>query len=383
MPYRAERRRLSTAYFLYFVGIGLYQPYFPAYLRGRGLTTVEIGWLLSLAPLFRGLLPTVFGYLADRVRGPQFWGLVTAWAMTTGLAVLALGPGWPPLLFGAAVYFMGSSATIPLLDASTVSHLGRTRARFGHIRLWGSVGYIVSAFGLGVAFPALPPALIAAALVGAHLLFATYVTVERLEDAAPGRPSLREVGALLGEPAVALLLIAIALNRLSSAPYLGFYTLFAQDLGFGGDVVAWTWGIAVTVEVGVMFLVDRWVDRFGATRVMACGFLVEALRFYAYSRTTSATALLWLAPGHGIAFTMGYVAGVRRVMQIIPDRLRATGQGLAAAATGLGQTAGFVLAGYLHEHAGNARMWLMAAAVGLVATVAALAAGRFAPSKPT
>jgi PPP family 3-phenylpropionic acid transporter len=369
---KQERRRISIAYFLYFATLGLYLPYFPAYLRERGLSATEIGLLLSLGPLFRGILPPGFGYLADRVRGPHFWGVVTAWLMTAGIGVVMLGDGFPWLLAGMTVYFMANSATIPLLDASALNFLARTPGKFGVLRLWGSVGFILTSLGLGALYPDLPAITIAVGLLASHVVFAFYLTSARLEEAPPARPGWREVGRLLRLPALVLLLTGLFLNRVASAPFVGFYTIFVRDVGLGGEIVALTWGIAVTVEVGIMLIVDRLIDRFGAMRILAVGFLLEALRWFAYASFHSKTALLLLAPGHGIAFTLGYVATVRRAIELVPERLRATGQGLAAGATGFGQMTGLILAGYLQEHFGNQVMFQSAGVIGMLAVAIAL-----------
>lgn len=370
------RTRISGAYFLYFVTLGLYLPYFPAYLRERGLSTVHIGWLLAIGPLARGVLPPVFGFLADRFKGPHFWGVVTAWGMAAGMLCVQAGDGLTLLLLGVVIYYVGNAATIPLLDATALAYLSRTTGRFGALRLWGSLGFIVTSFGLGVLFPALPMALISASLLASHLLFAGYVTAAPVEEAAPQRPAAGELRALLASAPLLALMLGLFLNRVASASFVGFYTIYVQDLGLPGDVVAWTWGIAVTVEVGIMLVVDRLIDRYGAGKVLTAGFLLEALRFGAYAFVTSRAGLLALAPGHGIAFTLGYVATVRLALQIVPDRLRATGQGLAAAATGFGQTAGLVLAGYLQTRYGNQGMYLAAGLIGLAGALVAARAAR-------
>ncbi|MGH9900762.1 MAG: MFS transporter, partial [Pyrinomonadaceae bacterium] len=268
---KAERRQLSVAYFLYFATAGLFLPYFPSYLRARGVDGVRIGWILALGPLMRVAVPPLLGFLADRARGPRFWGMVAAWGAVTALAVVWAGDGYAMLLLGAFLYSTFTAPAIPLLDASTVQYMGRTASRFGHIRLWGSVGFVVCSFGLGFAFPGLPAAVIIVSLVGSHLLFALFISAARIEDAPAARPHWRELPQLLRKSSVWLLLLTLFLNRAASAPFNGFYTLFVQEGGLGGGVVAWTWGIAITAEIALMTAVDRYIDRFGTGRVLAAG----------------------------------------------------------------------------------------------------------------
>ena len=201
-------------------------------------------------------------------------------------------------------------------------------------------------------------------LVVAHVLFALFVTLARVKDAPPGRPESGEVPALLRNPGIWLLLGALFLNRVASSQFNGFYTLFVGELELGGDVVAWTWGIAITTEICVMLVVDRWIDRFGFLQVLCFGALLEAVRWVCYAFVGTAAGLLLLAPLHGVAFAAMHVAWVRGVTDLVPEKMRSMSQGLGTAAMGLGQVVGLVGAGYLMSAVGSRSTFLVSALVG-------------------
>ena len=369
----SARLQLSLAYFLFFVTLGLVFPYFPAYLSARGLDAVAIGWVLALGPLARIFVPPLLGLAADRRRGPRFWGVVAAWGALAGM-LLMWAPGGLWLLFaGAVVHALFNAPSMPLLDATTLAH---DAAHFGRIRLWGSVGYVLTSFGLGTIYPQLPPGVIIASCVGSLLLFAVFLSVARVEDAPAPRSDWGELPRVLRGRAVWLLLLSLLLTRMAAGPFTGFYIIFVGERGFGGDVVALTWGIAITTEVCVMFAIDRLIDRFGTARVLAAGVLLDGLRWLSYAFITTRAGLLAVAPAHGLAFAMLYVAGVRALTAVIPREFRALGQGLGAAAQAWGLAAGLILAGYLYKTSGSRVMFTAAGIVGLAGAVCALAFGR-------
>ena len=371
--------RMSAAYFLYFVAFGLYVPYFPAYLRGRGLDAAAVGWFVALAPLSRVVVPPLVGLVADRRGGPRRWGAVCAWGGVAGLALAAGVPGVPALLAGTFLFSAFTAPTIPLLDSAAV----RAGARgFGTIRLWGSLGYLLTSFGLGYFFPALPGAAVLAAMLGAQALFAAYVSLPvGGEEPAASRFPWGEVRLVARDARVGLLLSTLFLNRVASAPFNGFYTLFVQDAGLSGRVVALTWGVAITAEVGAMMFVDRALGRFGTGAVLAAGVGLEAARWLAYAFVRTEGGLLLLAPLHGLAFCMVYVAGVRCAAEVVPAGLRSLGQGVSATAAGLGQAMGIVAAGYLYEGAGPQATFAAAGATGALAVLSALLLGRAAAAR--
>lgn len=367
---------MTAAYFLYFITLGLYAPYFPVYLRGRGLDAVEIGWVLALNPLMRVVFPPVLGLLADRTRGPRFWGMVTAWGGGAGLCLVGLSGDTHLLILGSLCYFIFTAPIIPLLDAAAVqrsSNAANTNNRYGHVRLWGSIGYMVTSLGLGILYPQMPSHVIAVSFIAAHILFAVYISVAPTGETPPARdPGWHHAASLLRSSKIWLLLSTLFLNRVASAPFYGFYTIFVQESGLSGEVVAWTWGLAVTTEIIAMLVIDRFIDRMGTARVLAFGVCLEAARWFVYSAVESQTALLLLAPLHGIAFTALYVASVRELAELIPARLRSLGQGLGAAANGLGQVVGLVIAGYAHQMIGNRGMFFIGGCAGLLACANAL-----------
>jgi PPP family 3-phenylpropionic acid transporter len=372
-------RLLATAYFLFFVNFGLFVPYFPLYLSERGFSAVEIGGLLALGPLMRTGVPPLLGLLADRNRGPGFWGTVAAWGAVLGLALVWLGADARLLILGLAAFFLCTAPALPLLDVQVIRNIERTGSKFGRIRLWGSAGYVLASTGFGLAFKDTPAHLIAVSLVCSYAVFALFLSLARMEDVPPSRPDWRELPAMLRSPGIVTLLAALFLNRVASAPFNGYYSIFVKESGLDGRVVALTWGIAVVTEIVAMLFVDRWIDRFGYKRVLVFGVLLEAVRWFAFSQLHSEPALLLLAPTHGLAFATFLIASIRGIAELVPERFRSLGQGLVAAASGLGQVVGYASMGFLHDAAGNAGMFFVAGVVGLVATATALSLRRQEP----
>lgn len=387
----SEQQQLATSYFLYFLTLGLYGPYFPSYLRLHGIEGIRLGWVLAVLPMMRAVLPPLLGFVADRRRGPRFWNIVVAWGAVLALGVLIClsrtASSW--LLVGIVCYYIFTAPTNALLDASTVQLLRRTGSSnssssggFGRVRLWGSAGFILSSFGLGLLYPQLPAAAIITSLMCAHIIFAVFISLPRWNANDPPaeqpteHPSWRDLPGLVGNANVWLVLSTLFLNRLAGTPFYGFYTIFVQDSGLGGDVVALTWGLAVSTEIAAMLAVDRFIDRLGYRNVLAGGVFLEAVRWFAYAAVDSELGLLLLAPAHGVAFAMLYVAGVRALTENIPQNLSSVGQGVGAAASAAGQVIGYVAAGYLQQNVGNKRMFLAAGCIGMIATANALLVGR-------
>jgi MFS transporter, PPP family, 3-phenylpropionic acid transporter len=328
---------LAIAYFLYFVTSGIYLPYFPPYLKYRDLNATDIGLVLSIGPVMRMVMPPLLGFMADKFKGPHFWALITAWIGAGGLLVVSLSgnPTW--LLAGVVVYLFGISASIPLLDSAVFKQLENSSTRYGHIRLWGSAGFLVTSAGVGILFPSLPAAVIITSLLATHLLFAFFTSICRVEEVTPEPVRWREVLVLVRNKKILLLLLTIFINRVASGPFSGFFSIFVQEVGQDGRIVALTWALGVGLEIVVMLFIDRLIDRFGTGNILAIGVLLESIRWIGYAVSGTLLSLILLAPVHGLAFPMMYVPSVRGIKKVTPEHFRSVGQGLGAAASGFGQ----------------------------------------------
>ena len=97
-----------------------------------------------------------WGWLGDRSGRPVY--LVRIGAFGGGLCFLGvlLEPGFWGLLVVMLAFTFFWNAVLPLYEVITLSRLGEDRHRYGQIRLWGSVGFIVAVGALGALLDLVP-----------------------------------------------------------------------------------------------------------------------------------------------------------------------------------------------------------------------------------
>lgn len=144
--------RIAGFYFFYYAFVGMFAPYWSLYLKSIHFDAIEISILMSIQPVMRMLAPGIWGWLADRT-GKRL--LVVQIAATSSamfyLGVFVTTSFWGMFLVLTLMAFFWS-ASMPLVEATTMSYLGKNTAHYGRIRSWGSIGFIVSVVGLGYAF---------------------------------------------------------------------------------------------------------------------------------------------------------------------------------------------------------------------------------------
>lgn len=372
----APASRLRLVYFLYYGGVGVFLPYFGAYLRGLGFSGKQIGFVQMLPSLLSPAVAVSWAWYADHRSTPaRALRLATGWA---ALAVLLLPFAGAPWQVGAVIALMslGDRAIVPLTDSMTLEHCREhAGTSYARIRLFGSLGFIGLTLVAGRLLtlrgnrPAdlLVPVVTAACVVG-------IAWVARGAPQPPHhgeRPAPGGLLALLADRRLLLFLGAAALHWAACAPYHLFFGVHVRDLGLPADVTGIGMGIGVVAEILALLWYPRLAALFSQRVLFAVAFVGSAVRWFLLSRATGAVAVAGLQAFHGLTFGVFWGTAMQGIAALVPSRLRATGQALFTAVVfGGGNAIGYALTGVGYDRLGGAGP---AYAIAAVAELVALA----------
>ena len=371
-------RRFGGLSFAYFAAIGLFNPYAPLWFQSLGFSTLVIGGIASLQSWTRIVAPYAWSWAGDHSgRRTELIRLATAGALLSALGLLGV-QGAVPVALMTTLLFVANSGVVPLYETS-LAHLlntpsGMDTTRYGRVRVWGSVGFIVSvtAFGallewagIGI-FPAFVAAMNALMLLAAWRLPTTRAEARHDEPAPPVLPLLRR-------PEVAWLFVSIGFTVLAHSSLYAFFSLYLVALGYGKLAVGALWAVSVAVEIAFFWFQGRWFPLLTPHRWLQVVAVVTALRFVATAGLGAWAPVLVLAQlTHAITFGAHHLACIAEVNRLFPGRLRGRGQALyTTLGYGVPGVLGGVGGGWLISHLGFAAVFWAAAACGGVAWLAA------------
>lgn len=357
--------RLSVFYFLFFLTVGVSLPFMPAYFASLGLTASQIGVLLSVSPVFALFAPPLWGQLADRTGRPGLVLLILCVGALLGYTVLLGASTFTTALLSMALYAVFGSSVTAIVDSLSLQHLARGGGTYGHIRRWGSFGFVIATLSFGYSIAQVdrltvlvPIAFLAAAAAWCALTLAR--APRRVATEGP-RPSFTAAARLLSNRELVLLLLATTLHWVASTPYHGSLSTHYTALGLAPWAIGLTAGVAVSSEVVVMTLWPRWSQRVSARHLLMLSFGLSALRWWGMALTSDVLWLTALALLHGFSFGAYYVASVAEVARHVPESMRSTGQALFNAITfGLGGLVGYSGSGALYAHVGGHQLFAIA-----------------------
>lgn len=376
--------RAALTYVVYFAAFGSSWPYLPVYYRDLGLDLGTIGLLAALAAATQLIGSPIWGGVADRFPRSRLVLPAAAVVAVVGASVLVGAATLPGVAVGALVLALGGAGIGPLLDARTLDILGADRIRYGQLRAWGSLAFVVGAWLVGGLIDAR----------GSDGLFLAYIpmlgltalitlTLPRRSPATRTVSIFRGAWSLIRAPEMRLFLFGALLVWTMLQAANSFYSIQIVALGGSAQTVGLAWAVGALIEVPLMFGFPRLAERFGAERLLVVGAAAFAVRAAAAALATDATTLVLIAPIEGLAFALFFVGGVAYVASRASSELAATAQGVYAGMAGLASIIGSALGGIVAGALSIASLFAVAAVCsGVAAAVIAFAVRSRTPAGP-
>jgi PPP family 3-phenylpropionic acid transporter len=364
-------RRYSLFYFCYYAALGAFTPYMTPWVESLGHGSLVVGAVWGLWYATRIVGPPTWTALTHRSRRQGTWFVAGAVATLAVWACFLGAHGAVALLLVMASWGLLYNALMPQFEAMTLAALGSDRQRYGRIRVWGSIGFLVIAstygslldrFGTG-AFIWLSLPLMAATALAAW--------PHRTDPPASEGPSPRFDAALWARPGVRSFLAVALLMQLGFGPFYVYYTKHMTMHGHDGLAVGVLWGIGVAVEIALFWQAPRVIARVGAQRLIAACVALTVLRWAATAAFAASFPIMAAMQAlHALSFAMFHACCMYRMAELFPGAMGKHGQSLLYGfSSGVGGVLGAGLAAGLWELGGGEAAF----AGGAVATAVALA----------
>lgn len=366
--------------FAYFASIGLFNPYAPLWFQSLGFSTLAIGAIASLQSWTRVVVPYAWSWVGDHwgrgARRVDLLRVATALIVAASLGLLGFtDPAAVTVI--VVLIFLANGAVVPLSEAAVAQHLttgeGFDVGRYGRVRMWGSVGFLVAVSVFGVLLQATGIAALPAFVVLMFvLLAASSWGLPRKAGAAAATHTAGQAGVwrVLAQPAVAWFFAGMFFTVLAHTALYAFLSLYLDALGYGKGAVGALWAVSVAVEIAFFWTQGRWFARWTAHTWLVVAALASVLRFAAMALFGGGWLVLGLAQSlHAFTFAAHHAACISVIDRHFRGPLRGRGQALyATLGYGLSGVIGGVAGGAISQRWGFPAVFAAAALVSLVAT---------------
>jgi len=364
--------RLSGFYLFYFALLGATAPFLAMYFDHLGFASARIGELVAIPMLMRCIAPNLWGWLGDhtgqRLAIVRFGALCTLGCFS--LIFVSKTYAWLAMVMALHAFFW--HAVLPQFETITLAHLHAQPARYSQVRLWGSIGFILTVVGMGRLYEwwsldAYPYALV---VIMAGIVAASFWVPNIQPQVDPRRPAGEGFLSQLLRPGVLAFYVCVALMQVSHGPYYTFLSLHLEHLGYSRGVIGVLWAVGVVAEVLMFLAMSRILGRYSVRQVLAASFLLAALRWVLLGSFADHLGLLVLAQlMHAATFGSFHAACIHFVQRTFGGRQQGQGQALYAALAGTGGALGALYSGYSWNSLGPATTFALASLAALAAAV--------------
>jgi PPP family 3-phenylpropionic acid transporter len=272
-----------------------------------------------------------------------------------------------------------TSGQAPICEALMLSEMKGDLTYYGRIRMWGSIGFIVSVTVASLALERY--GIVTLPWVAAALLVFTIGAAFRLRD-VPRRvhkeapPLLR---ALLRRREVIAFFASTALMVSAHASLYTFYSLYLERSGYSKTVIGAMWSLGVLAEVLLFYFQAPLFKRWGAMRMMYLALGTAVVRFVMIG---AGSHMLWLLVAaqlmHALTFALHHSSSVMTLQRWFSGPLQARGQALYMSISyGIGGSLGGLFLAQWWERAGAESVYYMAAVLALLSSAAAMLSFRW------
>ncbi|OYX79955.1 MAG: hypothetical protein B7Y77_01195, partial [Bradyrhizobium sp. 35-63-5] len=141
--------RLAALYATIFVLSGIQLPFFPVWLKAKGLDAGTIGVVLAVPMLVRVFAIPVATRSADRHDALRAAIVIASMLSVAGYLLVGLAEGAAAILLTFVLASLAVTPVMPLTETYALRGLSARGRAYGPVRLWGSLAFIGGSFGAG------------------------------------------------------------------------------------------------------------------------------------------------------------------------------------------------------------------------------------------
>jgi len=361
--------RLSSFYFFYFGTLGAMMPYWGLYLQSLGFEAQAIGELIAIIMATKMIAPNIWGWLADRSQCHIRLVRISSFLASICFTGIFWGHSYYWLAFIMILFSFFWNAALPQFEATTLAHLGQHARRYSHIRLWGSIGFILTVGLFGHLFEHIDIQFLPWFILGllSSIGLSSLLVPEAHKASASGIPVAFHQ--ILRQPAVIALFSVFLLMQASHGPYYAFYSIYLEEYDYSRQLIGQLWALGVIAEVGVFLLMHHLLERYNLKKLLIISLALTGLRWLLIGYYVNNLTILTLAQlFHAASFGMYHGVAMQFIRNYFTDHHLGRAQALYSSLSfGAGGALGSWISGYTWATLGAMMTYSLATLLCLLA----------------
>jgi len=361
--------RLSGFYFFYFASLGALMPYLGLYLKSIGYMAAQVGLVFAVMQGTKLIAPSILAWLSsgfnNRMRLVQLASLVSVVAY----ACLLFEQDFAGILLVVFVFSFFWNAILPQFESITLTKLGHQTNLYSGIRLWGSVGFVVTVSGVGYVLTIMGlnewPLLVSLCL--AMIFLSSLMLSEKGRSKhSIGGPAIYSI---LAKKKIIAFFIVVFLIQASHGAYYAFFSILLDKLDYSKTEIGQLWSLGVFAEIALFIVIQKVFHHISLRFVLLLSIFLTVFRWLIIAwLAESVVALISAQVLHAASFGAFHVVCIQLTHHYFKGATQDKGQALySSVGYGAGGMFGGLMAGFLWDGFGAEWVFTMASFLSAVA----------------
>ena len=352
---------LSSFYFFYFAALGAFLPFWPLYLNYKNFNAYEIGIITGVMIGTKIIAPNIWGWISDKTglrhRVIQF-GTLSCFIIFTFAPSIETALNMAILIFFFSFFW---NASLPQFEAVTMNTLGSSYNKYSQIRLWGSLGFILSVLSLSLLTNQFGIKVVPICILS--FLFLTFLTTLFIRNSSIDKKSHNDsLLSVVFKPVVLGILLSCFLMQLSHGPFYAFFAIYLSENNYSTNLIGIIWSLGVIAEILIFMKISSWIPKYGLQNLFIISFIFAFTRWLLISFFVDNIVIVIIATlFHAVTYGMYHAVSISLIHEHFTGELQGRGQALYSSISfGLGGSIGSFYSGYFWELSGGSAVYLYA-----------------------
>ncbi len=364
--------QLGIPIFMLFAVYGIVNTFLPVLLRIQGHTATNIGILLALFEISGIIFPFLLSPKLEKSRSKyRFLLFAAAIMIITSFPIVLFGNFWVSAIC-LCLFAVGFKGAVPASDTMINLALGKKRAQYGTIRVFGSIGFVIMTlimqFFLNGESAAKTELCIWFALPAFLFLLSLFVFPKELKTGAIHQTENEGAGEKSGNfeneenknkgvfakfpPFFIAVIFLLFATFFALTPATKLFSLYVQEY-LHLDCAPGLWALSAATEIPFMFFSGKFLKRFGSVKLIIFCSVVAGVRVLIYILLPNLAGAVIGQSLNAVTYGLLHPAAVLFAAEYAPENAKTTGNAMYSLfAVGFAAIIGNAIGGFVIDNFG-------------------------------
>ncbi|MHA0856288.1 MFS transporter [Paenibacillus sp. CMAA1364] len=351
----------SFSFFLY-GSMVIFTSFFQLYLQDVGMTKFEIGTLMAIAPFVSLFANPFWRYWGDRLLHLKRIIIIMMSGAVILIQFVFQADSYAMVYLFMTLFFFFQTPIFSHSNSLILGYIQDTSRSFTSYRIWGSMGWAITAISAGVILDWTGISKVATVFTTFLLLAIGSVMMLPYLRLSSHTPKLHYKGftnVITNRYFLSFLLLGMLVS-IPNAMNNTFMSLYIIEIGGTKRIVGFAVFLSSLFEIGMFFLFDRYMKR-RISWLLGCLALVSllfSLRWLLMAEATHPLEIAAIQVLHCVTFGGFFYVGTQLTLLLIPRPYRSMGQAVYTLSwSGLSGVVGAFIGGWMFQNFGAEAMY--------------------------